>query len=157
MTILLVDDEKDCLDDIVDALEPTGYVCKSTVNPLKAIEIYKDEKTDVVISDIRMPEMNGIELLKKIRDFDPQARVIIVTAYGDLETARAAINNRAYAFFGKPIDFQELIMTLRTIENEIDSKNKVEVDYENLKDEHTKLKSAYDELMKVIKSLETEK
>lgn len=150
MNLLLVDDEKDCLEDIITALEPTGYSFFSTTSPLEAIEIYKKNHIDVVVSDVRMPEMSGIELLRNIRSFSPSARVIIITAFGDLETAKSAINNRAYAFFGKPINFSELILTLRSVEKEIAAKGDIEVDYDKLQDEHKKLKTAYEELLNVI-------
>ncbi|HOV12952.1 MAG TPA: response regulator [Spirochaetota bacterium] len=153
MNVLLVDDEKDCLDDILMALEPTGYKCSATTSPLEAIEIYKKEKQDVVISDVRMPEMNGIDLLKNIRIYDSNARVIIITAYGDLDTAKSAINNRAYAFFGKPINFSELILTLRNLEKELAIKNNLNSDYNNLQSEHEKLKVAYEELLNVITTI----
>ena len=153
MNILLVDDEKDCLDDILTALEPAGYQCSSTTSPIEAIEIYKKNKNDVVISDVRMPEMSGIDLLRNIRMFDPNARVIIITAFGDLETAKSAINNRAYAFFGKPINFSELILTLRNIEKEILSKENSKFDYNKLQNEHDKLKVAYEELLNVITTM----
>ena len=80
-----------------------------------------------------MPEMNGIDLLKKIKEIDSSSRVIIITAYGDLETAKEAINNKAYAFFGKPINFEELISILRDIEKEISNNYNVFVDYEKQK------------------------
>lgn len=151
MNILIVDDEKDCLDDIITALEPTGYQCLSTTNPLKAIEVYKENKIDVVISDIRMLEMDGIELLKTIKNMDRNARVIIITAYGDLETAKKAINNRACFFFGKPVDFDELIVSLRSIEKEIEIDKDRNLDYTNLKSEHEKLQDAYDELLNFVR------
>lgn len=61
---------------------------------------------------MRMPRMTGIQVLRVIRQIDPEARVIIMTGYGDAETAIAAVNNGAYAFFGKPVDIAELIEVL---------------------------------------------
>ncbi len=149
MRILLVDDEADCLDDVESALRPTNYHIEKTVNPVSAIEMYKESHFDVVISDIRMPEMNGIDLLKQIKQYDKDARVIIMTAYGDLETAVSAINNKAYSFFGKPVDFKELIGTLRQIESELSQKDNLNI--EQLKSEYNNLKNAYDQLMEYVK------
>jgi DNA-binding NtrC family response regulator len=150
MKLLIVDDDKDVLNDITNALEPSGYSCTKTTNPLEAIALYKQSRFDVVISDVRMPEMSGIELLKEIKNFDAKAAVIIITAFGDLETAIAAINSRAYAFFGKPINFAELITTLRQIEIELQEKPQSDKDYENLEQEHKKLKIAFGALSEVL-------
>jgi len=153
MVVLLVDDEKTCLLDVSESLTPTGWDIIATTSPLEAFEIYKSNKIDVVISDIRMPEMNGIQLLKLIKDYDKNSRVIIITAYGDLDTAKNAINNHAYAFFGKPINFSDLISTLQVIEKEISENNELSVDFVKLKEEHTNLKSAYKDLLKLIKDI----
>lgn len=152
MKVLLVDDEREILDDLMQALRPTQYQFTALTNPLEALELFRQEKFDVVISDIRMPEMDGIELLKRLREFDPAARVIIITAFGDLKTAQSAINNRAYAFFGKPVDIGELIETLGAIEKELSGSGKTEEDYTRLQDEYSRLKGAYDNLLSILKT-----
>ena len=107
MKILIVDDEETCLDDVGAALLPTGYACLKSNSSKKALKMVKtDASIDVVITDVRMPEMDGIELLKAIKKERPSVEVIVMTAYGDLKTAIASINNRAYAFFAKPVNFQ---------------------------------------------------
>lgn len=150
MRLLIVDDDKDVLSDVANALEPSGYQCFKTVSPLEALAMYKQERFDVVISDVRMPEMNGIELLKEIKTYDPKAAVIIITAFGDLDTAIASINNHAYAFFGKPINFSELIATLRQIENEVKEAPHIPQDLTHLENENKKLKIAYEALTRVL-------
>ncbi len=153
MKLLIVDDDEDILSDISDAFKISGFLCYTTPNPMNAIEIYKKENFDVVITDIRMPGMSGIELLKQIRSYDNRAKIIIITAYGDLETAISAINNRAYAFFGKPIDFSELIKTLRNIENENNMIPDITEDYQKLRDENDKLRETYEGLLKMLNSI----
>lgn len=106
MNILLIDDDSDCLEDLVSALEPAGHRCDKYTHPVKALEMYGGSTYDVVITDMKMPVMNGIEVLKKVREINPEARVIINTGYGDVETAILAVNHRAFAFFGKPIDLK---------------------------------------------------
>ena len=151
MRVLIVDDEKEVLDDLIRALKPAQYELKAEQNPVLALEAYQNEKFDVVISDIRMPEMNGIELLKRLRQFDKNARVIIITAYGDLETAKAAINNHAFAFFGKPINFNELMELLESVQKEINGTQEQKTDYIQLKEEFDKLKQTYEALLKYAK------
>jgi len=154
MDVLIIDDDKDCLNDIADALDPLNYTCIKELSPLAAIEKYKKNKFDVVITDIKMPEMNGIEVLRNIKNIDKNARVIIITGYGDLDTAVQAINNHAYAFFGKPIDFKELVETLRIIEEELNKDDDLNIDYKKLSDEYKELKKSYDDLLDVVKSFQ---
>ncbi|MFW5694029.1 MAG: response regulator [Alkalispirochaeta sp.] len=154
MRILLVDDEALPLQDMKMALEPTGFQIESTTKPREAIEWYRRERYDAVVSDVRMPEIDGMTLLRTIREFDPSARVIIVTAYGDLETAKEAINNRAYAFFGKPVSFPELIQTLKDIEAE--EQDGATPDVQRLRSENRRLKEVYQDLLNEVKSLRDE-
>ncbi|MEX2445535.1 MAG: response regulator [Alkalispirochaeta sp.] len=155
MRILLVDDEALPLQDMKMALEPTGFQIESTTKPKQAIEWYHEERFDAVVSDVRMPEIDGMTLLRTLREIDPSTKVIIVTAYGDLETAKEAINNRAYAFFGKPVSFPELIQTLKDIEDE--RNNAVVPDVERLQSENRRLKEVYQELLNEVKSLRSER
>ncbi len=155
MRVLIVDDDRDCLDDIYDALRPLNYEFIKELSPVNALKIFEQSKFDIVITDIRMPEMTGIELLKKIKFINSETRVIIITGYGDMETAVQSINNHAYAFFGKPINFEELVVTLRDIEKEINSG--VQINYNKLSQEYVNLKKSYDDLLDLVKSLEGEK
>jgi len=150
MRLLIIDDEKPILDILKKVLTPGGHSCKLHDNPVKAVESFKKHTYDVVMTDINMPKMNGIEVLKAIRASDKKARVIIFTGYGDLETAIAAINNGAYAFFSKPINFKELMDTLKKIESELDEDKKREIDYSRLMEEYAKLRDAYSSLKTLI-------
>ncbi|MBI4976317.1 MAG: response regulator [Spirochaetes bacterium] len=118
LKILLVDDNKYVIEDIGGALESMGHYCIGEVNPLHGLELYKKGDFDVVIVDVKMPGMNGIEFLKEVQQFNPNAAVIILTSYGDSETYKEAMNNRAYAFFSKPsMDIRELMECLAKIEH----------------------------------------
>lgn len=150
MKLLIVDDDSDVLNDVAAAIKPSGYIYDTATNPLKALEMYKQQHFDVVITDVRMPEMSGLELLKRIRKMDPEAKVIIITAFGDLDTAVSAINNHAYSFFGKPVNFAELIAVLRQIENEEHGMKPGKKDDAQLKEEYKKLKIAYEALIKIL-------
>ncbi|MDF9407035.1 MAG: C4-dicarboxylate transport transcriptional regulatory protein DctD [Pelotomaculum sp. PtaB.Bin013] len=119
MNILLIDDDEDCLDSLVNALESAGHWCDKFTFPGEAMEAYGQNQYDVVITDLNMSGMNGIQVLKRIRYLNPEAKVIINAGHGDLSTAIAAVNNGAYAFFVKPADLLELIETLEGIELEI--------------------------------------
>jgi YesN/AraC family two-component response regulator len=73
---------------------------------------------DVVLTDIKMPELNGLEVLEEIRSQKPATRVIIMTGYADLENAIAAVNSGAYAFFRKPLEMDKMKECLQRIERE---------------------------------------
>lgn len=160
MKILIIDDEQDCLDDLLMALKPTNYDLQIETNPLVSFEKYKKEKFDVIISDVGMKELNGLELLKKLRQFDKTVKVIIMTAYADLETAKSSINNRATAFFCKPVDINELIYKLREIESDIEEEKEKENKITVLNDENKQLKEKYNRQLdmeeKLIHSVQDE-
>jgi len=153
MTILIVDDEQEILDNMYSMLKPSGYDCNTTVNPIEALALYQKNKYDLVITDIKMPGMNGIDLLKNIKEFDPVAKVIVITAYGDLETAISAINYQAFYFFSKPLNFKELITVLRNIENKIVGEQTGNKDYLSIKKENEELKKISENLYKEISLL----
>lgn len=150
MRLLLIDDDADCLDGLTTVLEPAGYACSAFTAPEEVVEDFRQKQYDVVITDMKMPGMNGIQVLKTILSLSPNTRVIIVTGFGDAETAVAAVNNRAYAFFGKPIDISDLINTLERIEGEIREREKVRKDHARLALEYARLKRAYEELLKLL-------
>jgi len=99
---------------------------------------------------MKMPVMSGIEVLQKALQINKDAKVIIITAYGDVETAILAVNNHAYAFFGKPINFQELLETIERIENEKNEKKLTKEEQTRLIDEYAKLKKAFEELQTLL-------
>ena len=154
MKVLIVDDEEDILTNIASVLEPTNYYIKTTVNPLEALDFLRKEQFDIVVTDYKMPEMDGIRLLKEINKLYPKTKVIIITAYGDITTAISAINNHAYAFFSKPIDFSEFIHMMRNVEKENEEKNENEKDYERLNKENESLKWICQKLLDQVNNLE---
>lgn len=119
MNILLVDDDVDCLDGLVAVFEPAGHQCDKFTVPEEAVEAFRKNPYDVVITDIKMPGINGIEVIKRIQLLNRKARVIVVTGYSDEETVVAAAKNRAYALFGKPINVNDLMETLFKIEDDL--------------------------------------
>jgi len=151
MRILLVDDDANCLEDLVSVLEPAGHQCHSYTVPEKALASYEKDSYDVVITDMKMPGISGIEVLKRVRALNPGARVIINTGYRDVETAISAVNNGAYAFFGKPIDLNDLMETLERIDREINHTQRDKLEHARLAMEYARLKQAYEDLQKLLK------
>lgn len=81
-------------------------------NGVEALERLRENDFDVVLSDINMPEMDGLTLLQQIPEVDPDVRSVIVTAYGDIDNIRSAMNRGAFDFITKPIDFRDLRATI---------------------------------------------
>ena len=115
--ILVVDDEPDLeplmLQRMRRPVRAGQYQFVFAGNGLEALEkLREDDDIDMVISDINMPEMDGLTLLEQIPKIDPHIRAVIVSAYGDMDNIRTAMNRGAFDFVTKPIDFKDLRVTI---------------------------------------------
>jgi two-component system response regulator (stage 0 sporulation protein F) len=106
--ILIVDDEEGLREGLSKLLEDEGYVVFSAESAERALEILGQSHIDLVLTDMRMPGMNGIELLKKIRERYGNVGVIILTGYGQIETYIEAMNFGAIEYVSKPFKVNEL-------------------------------------------------
>ena len=113
--ILIVDDEKDMRDSLRDLLTRDEYQVDVSSNGDEALRLYKNKTYDLVISDIIMPEMDGIALLKKLKDFDQEASVILITGYSSIQGAISAIKLGAEDYFTKPFKAIEIKKVIRRI------------------------------------------
>ena len=104
-TILIVDDEKDLCTILSDALSQDHYRVVSAFNGKMGLQLAKKEKPDLILLDIKMPGMDGLEVLRKIKKMKKEIVVIMFTGYGTLETAREAMKLGAYDYVTKPVDF----------------------------------------------------
>ena len=121
--ILVVDDEPD-LEILVRQrmrrdVRAGRYAFAFAQNGVEALEVLNNEPDiDMVLSDINMPQMDGLTLLEQMSEVDPDIRAVIVSAYGDMKNIRTAMNRGAFDFVTKPIDFQDLRVTIdRTLEH----------------------------------------
>ena len=109
-SVLIVDDSRVSRRILRNMLEVVGFeVAGEAINGKEGLEQYKKLSPDVVTMDITMPEMNGIDALKLIREYDPEAKIIIITAAGQDEKRDEAIRSGATAFVTKPYDNQKII------------------------------------------------
>ncbi|GMU97004.1 MULTISPECIES: sigma-54 dependent transcriptional regulator [Ignavibacterium] len=113
--ILVVDDEEIIRDSISYILETEGYEVEKAENGRIAYDKVKEKHFDLVITDIEMPAMKGTELLEKIKTLDPQTAVIIITAFGSLDTAITALRNGASDYILKPVEFDELLIKVKRL------------------------------------------
>jgi two-component system response regulator AtoC len=106
--ILVVDDERPLVEIVVDQFAATGYVVETATSGLDAIRAIERARPDVVLLDIKMPNMNGIEVLKTIMELDPSIVVIMMTGNTDLSLTVEALRNGAFGYVPKPFDFRYL-------------------------------------------------
>jgi DNA-binding NtrC family response regulator len=107
-TVLIVDDERTLARAVKAFLGEAGYEAEVAGDAEQAIEMLPRLRPDVVFADVRLPGMSGIELLRRIQDFDSAIPVIIMTAYGTIEGAVEAVKLGAFDYMKKPVDLQEL-------------------------------------------------
>ncbi len=106
--ILVVDDEEDVRDTLYNVLKSLNYEPYTAASGAEALEVIKNTPIDVVLSDLYMPEMDGIELLKRIRAVDPKMVFLMITAHPTVETAVEAIKKGAYDYLTKPFHIEEV-------------------------------------------------
>lgn len=106
--ILVVDDEPEVRETLFSVLKSLDYVPHVAGSGAEALDIMKKEKIDVVLSDLYMPEMDGIELLKKVRMRDNKMIFLMITAHPTIETAVEAIKKGAYDYLTKPFHIEEV-------------------------------------------------
>ncbi len=111
--ILVVDDEKSIRNSLKDILGFEGYAVDLAEDGLAGFEMVKATDYDIVLCDIKMPGMDGIELLDKIMDTKPETTVVMISGHGNIDTAVEAIKKGAYDFIEKPLDLNRLLITIR--------------------------------------------
>ncbi len=112
--ILVVDDEPNMLRLLKTILtDRTGYEVDTTNNPLEVSRMLQEKAYDLVISDLKMPLVDGIDLIGIILGIDAKLPVIIITAYGTLETAEEAVQKGAYDFITKPFRKEAILITVK--------------------------------------------
>jgi putative nucleotidyltransferase with HDIG domain len=111
--ILIVDDEEAIREVVASLLQAQGYRCCSEGNGREAIEYLKRSSVDLILSDMVMPEMNGLQLLSWVRQHEQDIPVIMVTAMHDVSTAIDAIRNGAYDYILKPFEKDQLFLSVR--------------------------------------------
>ncbi|MBE7443923.1 MAG: sigma-54-dependent Fis family transcriptional regulator [Planctomycetia bacterium] len=111
--VLIVDDEKLMRISLESQLKKEGYRVKSVDNAIDGLKMVRTEEYDAVVTDLRLSGMGGMELLREIKKFNTEIIVVIMTAYGTLESAVLAIKEGAYDYIAKPFSTDELIIKLQ--------------------------------------------
>jgi len=114
-TILVVEDEPVQLDSLAGFLSKQGYRVEKAADPEQALRSIRSSAVDIVLSDFRMPGMTGVKLLEAVKEINPSIQVVIMTAYGTVESATDAMKLGAADYITKPIDLYRLQVLLRNI------------------------------------------
>lgn len=118
--ILVVDDEASVLSMMKQVLELQGYEVRTVSSPLVALEMLRKEKYHIVVTDISMPEMDGLDLLQAIRAFDPLIQVVVMTGQSTMQKAIKALEHGATEYLLKPFsDVEKLLQAIKLCEEKL--------------------------------------
>ncbi len=110
--VLIIDDEHVVCDAIARQLHDVGYYVVVAYSGAAAIDVIRSETFDIALIDIRMPKVNGFGVLRELRDTSPATKAIMMTAYADIRSAVDSITLGAIDIISKPVDVDEIIMTI---------------------------------------------
>ncbi len=111
--ILIVDDEEEVRDLLAKVLERNGYQVTVMSNGGSALAFLEDEPVDLVLTDVRMPGIDGMEALRSIKELRPETVVIILTGFGSIDQAVQAVKDGAYDYINKPFKIDEMLLTIQ--------------------------------------------
>jgi DNA-binding NtrC family response regulator len=115
VSILAVDDEQNLLELLITVLGKRGFKVKTALNGFEALKLLDQESFQLALLDMKMGPLNGVQLLKEIKDRRPVIKVIMMTAYPTSETRMKASENGASAYLTKPVDLQKLVDTINSL------------------------------------------
>ncbi len=124
--ILLVDDDPNALRLFEKFLSFDNHQVFTVTNPYECLTLYQELKPDIIITDLVMPEMSGLELLQRIRENDLKTEVIVITGHGDIKSVIKAIQHQASDFLQKPVDFQVLKFAINRAIERLNLKREIE-------------------------------
>jgi len=159
--VLVVDDEQIIRESLSFILKKEGFVVDEAPNGKEALRKQQEQPYDVVVTDIEMPEMRGVELLERIRQGSPETLVVVITAFGSIETAVDALRKGAADYVLKPINFDDLLHRVKklleyralSIENSLlrQELNRT-YDFENIIGQSSSMKRVFEIIKKVSTS-----
>lgn len=113
--ILVVDDEENARIALSKILAHEGYDVSSAANGLEALNFLRSREVELIITDINMPEMNGLAFLRELNRSYPKSNVIMITAYGEVESYLEAMNLGAFEYINKPLKYEDLKKVINKI------------------------------------------
>ncbi|UCF06983.1 MAG: sigma-54-dependent Fis family transcriptional regulator [bacterium] len=159
--ILIIDDEKAIRWSLGEAMQTMGYEFSEADKGKKGIKLFKDDPADLVILDLKLPDINGISVLKKLKAIDQDVPVIMMTAYGEVTTAVEALKSGAYDFLLKPFQLEKIKVAVRNaLESsrmkaelqDIKKKERETYNFENFLGKSELMKDVFNKVKKIGKS-----
>ncbi|QJT08632.1 response regulator [Oceanidesulfovibrio marinus] len=111
--VMIIDDEKVVGDMSKYHLEAAGFEVETFVDPAKALDRFREKSFEVVVTDLKMKGIDGMEVLKTIKSLAPKSQVIMITAFAHLNTAIEALRGEVFDFFPKPFKIKEFVESVR--------------------------------------------
>ncbi|MEW6262617.1 MAG: response regulator [Thermodesulfobacteriota bacterium] len=133
-TVLLVDDEEDIRLVLAISLKDMGCQVLQAENGGEAWRIFQRERPPIVVTDVKMPDMDGVELLRRIKNQDPDVEVIMITGHGDMDVAIESFRHEAIDFITKPINVEALEKALLKVQEKIEAREKLRAYTRNLEE-----------------------
>lgn len=125
--VLLVEDDKMARKRLKRVIEKEGYEVIAAQDGLEGLELFKSERPDVVITDVKMPKIDGIEVMHRIKEMSKTTEVILITGHGDIDMAIVALRDGALDYIKKPIDIDQLIVSLGRAKEKIQDRKKITI------------------------------
>ena len=119
MKILIIDDERSIRNSLKEILADEGYEVEVAENGIQGCEMADKEKYNVIFCDIKMPEMDGMEVLDKLTEMGVDSAVVMISGHGDIDTAVDCIKKGAFDFIQKPLDLNRILITLKNATDKV--------------------------------------
>jgi response regulator RpfG family c-di-GMP phosphodiesterase len=154
MRVMLIDDDRDNLNLLEECLIINDHEPVTFQDGFEAVECYTPGCVDVVVTDINMPGMDGIEVLKRIRQIEPDAEVIMLTGFADMENSISALNNGAFTMLQKPVSMKDFLESIRQAGSQIRHRKEVRNKAENYEKATEDLDKTWQELQSHVVALD---
>jgi two-component system response regulator AtoC len=116
LRVMVIDDEPLMRITVQDALAAEGYKVITAETGGNGLTLLRENQADMVITDLRLPDMDGIQILREVKTFSPETQVILITAYGSIDSAVTAMKQGASDYLTKPFSMDELLLIIKRIQ-----------------------------------------
>jgi len=123
--VLIIEDDESAKNMLARVIKKEGFNVLTAENGRVGMEVFEKEKPQIIVSDLKMPEMSGMEVLKEIKKISPRTQFILMTAFGEVDTAIEALREGALDYIKKPIDLDVVILALGRAKEKIESEGKL--------------------------------
>ena len=112
LNVLIIDDEEELVSALVERLEFRGFNADGATNAEDALKLVKEKEFDAVVLDVKMPGMDGLDIMKKIKHTKPNLQVILISGHGSASLGEEGIREGAFDYLMKPVDIENLVVKI---------------------------------------------